>query len=68
MLSFSTEKAEYRSSNKKRYIERIENLYEEKSNIVGTSNTKQVASVLKYYTQKMTTLYCESLLLSQLKK
>ena len=50
--------------------ERMENQYEEESNnIVGTSNsTEQVFSVLKYYTEKWTTLCCESLLFLQLKK
>ena len=35
--------------------------------IVGTSNMKQVFSVLKDYTEKRSTLYCESALLLQLK-
>ena len=47
--------------------ERMENQYEER-NIVGTSNTKQVFSVLRDYTERMTTLCCESLLLLQLKE
>ena len=66
MLSYSAEKAQYSSiaTNNVHCHERMENQYEE-INIVGTYNTKQVFSVQKYYTEKRTTLRCESLLLLQ---
>ena len=46
--------------------ERMENRYEE-INKMGTSNRKQVFSVLEHYPEKRTTLCCESFLLLQLK-
>ena len=73
MLSYSAEKHSIVVAAKKvgksirgKKDERMENRYEER-NIKYSSNTKQVFSVLKDYTEKRTTLCCEFLLLIQLK-
>ena len=52
---------------KVRCHERMENQFEERNTLLGTSNTNQVFSVLKYYTEKRTRLCYESLLLLQVK-